>query len=111
MAYGLNNTRLVLNEYNNNDTSYLDEIYESSTGSLHELAAQAFQTRSRVMMVGHNPGFEYLALALLRNEDANGITKMATGTLAVIEFEGGYEDDAGNGQLRHWITRKDFSGN
>lgn len=89
-------------------TSYLDEIYEASTGSLHELAQQAFQSASRVMMVGHNPGFEYLALAVLRNTDADGITKMATGTLAVIEFQGGYEVDAGDGELRHWVTRKDF---
>ena len=92
-------------------TTYTDEIYEASTGTLHELAMQAFQTASSVMMVGHNPGFEYLALAVMSDADANRIAKMATGTLAVIEFAGGYEADAGNGQLRHWITRKDFSGN
>lgn len=90
-------------------TQYLDEIYEATTGMLHELALQAFQSASSVMMVGHNPGFEYLTLAVLRDADANGISKMATGTLAAIEFSGGYEIECGDGHLSNWVTRKNFS--
>jgi phosphohistidine phosphatase len=92
-------------------TVYMNEIYEASSGTLHSLAEAAFETSDSVMMVGHNPGFEYLAMALLRDSDANGITKMATGTLAVIEFSGTYQQDSGQGLLRNWVTRKNFSGN
>lgn len=87
-------------------TSYLDEIYEASTGTLHALAERAFETADSVLMVGHNPGFEYLAIAVLRDSDAAGISKMATGTLAVIEFPSSYGEDSGQGILRQWIRRK-----
>ncbi len=92
------------------NTEYLDEIYAATTGSLHSIAESGFQTADSIMMVGHNPGFEFLALALLRDQDANGITKMATGTMAVIEFPKTYERDSGEGILRRWVKRKDFSG-
>lgn len=90
-------------------TDYLDEIYEASTGMLHSVAESAFDSADSILMVGHNPGFEYLALGVLRNSDATGITKMASGTLAVIEFPNGYKQDCEQGVLRHWITRKNLS--
>jgi phosphohistidine phosphatase len=87
-------------------TKYLDEIYESTTGTLHALAENAFTVSDSIMMIGHNPGFEYLASAVLRDSDAAKIRKMATGTLAVIDFPKGYDIDCGEGVLREWITRK-----
>ncbi len=92
-------------------THYLDEIYEASTGMLYSVAESPFDSADSILMVGHNPGFEYLALGVLRDSDATGITKMATGTLAVIEFPNSYKQDCGQGVLRHWITRKNLSGN
>lgn len=89
-------------------THYLDAIYEATTGRLHALAEQAFEQVDSVLMVGHNPSFEHLAMSVLRGTDARRINKMATGTLGVFEFEQGYSEDAGQGQLRHWITRKQF---
>ena len=88
------------------NTRYLDEIYESSTGTLHALAEEAFQSSSIVLMVGHNPGFEFLATAVMNDEEAARINKMATGTLAVIDFSDGYESDCGEGTLRDWVKRK-----
>lgn len=89
-------------------THYLDAIYEATTGGLHALVEQAFEQVDSLLMVGHNPGFEHLALSILCDADARQIAKMATGTLGVFEFEQGYREDAGQGQLRHWITRKQF---
>lgn len=89
-------------------TRYLDEIYEASTGRLHSLAEQAFEQVDQVLMIGHNPGFEYLATSVLRDRDANRIGKMATGTLGQIDFNGGYSSDCGQGVLRHWVTRKNL---
>ena len=90
-------------------TTYMHDIYEASTGTLHEIVRRAFDESQTLMMVGHNPGFEYLAQAVLRDQDAAGINKMSTGTLAVIDFGGGYEDACGNGRLRHWVKRGDLS--
>lgn len=88
-----------------NRTTYLDEIYEASTGSLHALAGQAFRSSESILMVGHNPGFEQFALGVLRESDAAKITKMPTGVLAIIDFPNGYEHDCGQGLLRHWVKR------
>ena len=30
------------------------------------------------------------------------------GTLAVIEFDGGFRQDAGDGALKYWLRRKDL---
>ncbi len=87
---------------------YLPQIYEASTAMLFELASDAFQAADIVLMVGHNPGFELLALDVMRSSDAGPIHKMPTGTLAVIDFERGWSLDAGQGGLRHWIRRRDL---
>ena len=89
-------------------TAYVEEMYEASTGLLHSLAEQAFEDSESVFMVGHNPGFEYLATAVLREADEEKITKMATGTLAVIEFPHGYQDDSGQGVPRHRVELKNL---
>jgi phosphohistidine phosphatase len=89
-------------------TRYIPEIYEATTGVLHALADEAFAAGGPVMMVGHNPGFECLVLALLRETDAAGLGKMPVGTLAVIDFKNGWKNDAGRGVLRHWIRSTDL---
>ena len=45
-------------------------------------------------------------MSLIRDEDAPRIPRMPTGSLAVIEFSDSYGKDAGEGLLRHWVTRK-----
>ena len=89
-------------------TLYLEEIYDATAGALDALARRYFRDSSVILMVGHNPGFEYLALSVMRDHDAGEINKMATGTLAVIDFPAGYVPDSGNGTLRHWISRKNL---
>lgn len=89
-------------------TVYTDEIYEATAGRLHALAEAAFEKADSLMMVGHNPGFEQLALGVMQPRDRSGIYKMPTGTLAVIEFEDGFQSDAGQGVLRSWLRRKDL---
>ncbi|MDX1461103.1 MAG: histidine phosphatase family protein [Xanthomonadales bacterium] len=90
-------------------TEYTDDIYEASTGVLHELAATALGAADSLMMVGHNPGFEQLFRAVTREQDTHGIHKMPTGTLAVIRFENGYADDAGDGRLQAFLTPKSLT--
>lgn len=90
-------------------TDYVDSIYGASLNMLLTLAEDAFSYSQRLMLVGHNPGFENLLINVLLTEQAENIHKMATGTLAVVEFSDGFKRGAGNGKLVHLKRRKDFS--
>jgi phosphohistidine phosphatase len=87
---------------------YEADIYEAQAGTLQTLADAGFATIDRLMMVGHNPGFENLAHAVLSDRVKARLTKLAPGSLAVIEFPGGWAADMGRGRLRHWKRRRDF---
>ncbi len=93
------------------NTDFPSELYGASSGALYDLAESGLSRCKSLLMVGHNPGFENLALGLMRPEDAQSIYKMPTGTFAALRFENGFEADAGNAFLQHWVTRKKLSGN
>lgn len=90
-------------------TDYVDSMYGASLNMLLTLTEEAFSYSERLMLVGHNPGFENLLIDVLQAEQAAGIHKMATGTLAVIEFTGGFRRGASNGKLLYLRRRKDFA--
>jgi len=89
-------------------TDYVDSIYGASLNMLLTLAEDAFSYSQRLLMVGHNPGFEGMLRNILQAEQAVNIRKMATGTLAVVEFSDGFKRNAANGKLVHLLRRKDF---
>lgn len=60
---------------------YDERIYDASAGQLLEIARDADSSIGRLMMVGHNPGFEQLASMLIGNS-----IEMPTGSLVEIEF-------------------------
>ena len=86
---------------------YSDRLYHASAGTIHDLAAHAFDAHEMLLMVGHNPGFEVLALGLMTPAERREHYKMPTGTLGVFEFEEGFAE--GTPRLRHWIRRRDLS--
>jgi len=73
------------------------------------LAEDAFSYSERLLLIGHNPGVMNLLLGVLQQEQAAGIKTMGTGTMAVIEFAGGFSRQARAGQLLHLKRREDFS--
>lgn len=87
-------------------TDYVDSMYEASLNMLCTLMEDAFSYSERLLMVGHNPGFERLLMSVLQAEQAAGISKMSTGTLAVIEFPDDFRRDAHDGKLLHRARRK-----
>lgn len=89
-------------------TDYVDSIYGASLDMLLTLANDAFTYSQRLLMVGHNPGFEYLLSNVLEADDATGLKNMATGTLAVIEFPDGFKSASADGKLLELIRRKDL---
>lgn len=89
-------------------TDYVDSMYGASLNMLLTLAEDAFSFSQRVLMVGHNPGFENLLINTLVADQAASIDKMATGTLAVIQFPTGFNQNLANGTLLHLRRRKDL---
>jgi phosphohistidine phosphatase len=93
---------------------YADELYLASpremVALLHALPIAAETgAPERVMVVGHNPGFQTLARLLCQGGDEDGLAALAgkfpTAALAVIDFEGAWGKIAtGSGLLRLFAT-------
>lgn len=90
------------------DTDYIESIYGASLNMLMTLLEDAFSYSERLMMVGHNPGFEDLLISVLRPEQAEQIDRMQTGTLAVIGFSGDFRRDARQAELIHKVRAKEL---
>jgi phosphohistidine phosphatase SixA len=87
-------------------TRFVPQIYGASTRTLSALLDHAFAERDRVLIVGHNPGFELLAFEVVAAAARRTFDRLPTGTLLVIEFENGWPDDCGRGRLTHIVRGK-----
>ena len=90
------------------DTDYVDSVYGASLNMLMTLLEDAFSYSGKLMMVGHNPGFEDLLISILNSDQAAEIDRMQTGTLAVVGFAGDFRREARNGELIHKVRAKDL---
>jgi phosphohistidine phosphatase len=90
-------------------TDYIESMYGASLNMLLTLAEDAFSYSERILMIGHNPGFEDMLISVLQKNQAASIQKMPTGALAVIEFSDNFNRNAHAGNLLHLIRKKDFS--
>ena len=91
-------------------TDYIDSMYGASLNMLLTLTEDAFSYGERLLMVGHNPAIAEILINVLPQQQAAGIQNMAPGTLAVIEFPGGFKRDAHDGNLLHLIRQPDLPG-
>jgi phosphohistidine phosphatase len=89
-------------------TDYVESIYGGSVNLLMTLMEDAFSYSERLLMVGHNPGFEDLMFSVLKPDQAAGVDRMHTGTMAVIGFDEGFRRDARSGDLLHKLRFKDL---
>jgi len=90
-------------------TDYVEPVYGAHLNMLLMLAEDAFSYSERLMMVGHNPGFQNMLIHVLKQEQTVNIQHMATGTLAIIEFPGSFKRDACDGSLQHLVLKEDLS--
>jgi phosphohistidine phosphatase SixA len=90
-------------------TEYVEPMYGATLNMLLTLAEDAFSYSERVLMIGHNPGVMNMLHAVLEPELTAGIGSVGTGTLAVIEFSGGFKRQARAGNLLHLLRQEDFS--
>jgi phosphohistidine phosphatase len=83
------------------EVRYEQRIYEASRYQLTEVVEGIDENKSRVLIVGHNPGLEELLQHL-----TGRLESMATGTLAKIDFEAADWPSAVN-QKGHldWLVR------
>lgn len=86
-----------------------DDLYHASPRSLIQLIRDLPGFIDSILLVGHNPTFEDLALVLSGGGDEEGLREMAfkypTGALAVIDFpvQAWNEVKAGEGVLRTFV--------
>ncbi|HMB59533.1 MAG TPA: hypothetical protein VKN35_06460 [Xanthomonadales bacterium] len=92
-------------------THFIPQIYHSDSHTLETLLDAAFSEFDRVLIIGHNPGFERLVGDVIHPSHYEDFSRLPTGTLAVIEFEPGWAQDHDRGHLRHLVRGKKLSVN
>lgn len=85
---------------------YDQRIYDASAGDLLAMVQEAGDDVARLMLIGHNPGFERLASMLLGNS-----IEMPTGSLVEIELPNDRWSDAGpgGGRLARFLKPKELA--
>jgi phosphohistidine phosphatase len=82
-------------------------IYDASTGQLFEIIREVDDRIDRLMLVGHNPGFERLAARLTDGK----VDTLPTGALVEIELPVDHwqEVGEGNGHLVRFVRPKELA--
>jgi phosphohistidine phosphatase len=98
--------------YGRLDPTYDERLYLAGTTGLLDIVHETSDRVERLLVVGHNPGLEELALLLTRSGTlrAEVAVKYPTATLAEIAFpvESWAEVVAGLGQLDRFIRPRDL---
>lgn len=98
---------------------HADALYLAEWPRLLDAVRAAPEGTTPLLLVGHNPGMEQLAAALIRQPKTDGRRALAqemdekfpTGALAVIDFRGeGWESvRPGAGRLKNFVRPKDLT--
>jgi phosphohistidine phosphatase len=97
------------------EPEFSDAIYLAPAERLLELVRKLSQRSKRVMIVGHNPGLQDLALDLVASGDDDAVARLAeklpTAALAVITFEAASWRAVGprGGRLERFVTPRDLA--
>jgi len=84
------------------------QLYHATTSTIETLLDTAFTKANRVLIVGHNPGFESLAANVIRANHHDVLMHLPTGTLVVADFSEGWSAGHHRGILRHIIHGKEL---
>ena len=90
-------------------TRFDPQIYNARVETLTALLDFAFAENDRILMVGHNPGASHLASRVIAGSAGAAISGLAPGTLAVVDFESGWEIGTGRGCLDRVVSYGDLS--
>ena len=97
------------------DPHFDPAVYLASPATLLDIIRAAREGVERLLVIGHNPGMEQLALMLSRPDDprrARLQTKFPTGARVEIELpaERWLEVAEGSGTIRRFVTPRDLAG-
>jgi phosphohistidine phosphatase len=98
------------------ETIFEGRLYESSPHTILAVIKETPAAIKSLMVVGHNPGLQTLAMALIGSGDAQGrediAAKFPTAALAVIDFVTGPWSTArpGSGRLERFVRPRDLNG-
>jgi phosphohistidine phosphatase len=86
------------------------DLYGASAGELLERLQGVPDTISSVMLIGHNPSVQTLALNLAGSGELDAIAlKYPTGALATLTFEGAWQElDRGAAELTGFVRPRDL---
>jgi phosphohistidine phosphatase len=95
------------------DIEIEDGLYAAASGALLSRLQRVPDDVARVMLIGHNPGLEDLALLLVgagdRSTRARMATKFPTGALATLGFDGPWAAlDAGGATLEEFVVPREL---
>jgi len=85
-------------------------LYDASAATILRVIAETAPTHRTLLLVGHNPGFHEVAIALSRSGDRSSLATLRqglpTGGLVVIEFDlpHWYGISSAAGQLERYVT-------
>lgn len=91
-------------------------IYEAAATAILDVIKAVEPGIATLLLVGHNPGFERLAVGLAGSGDNDALARLGqkypTAALAVIDFEAARWSDltAGSGRLERFVTPKLLGG-
>ncbi len=91
-------------------THFLPQLYHSSLRTLQTLLDSSFAEANRVLIVGHNPGLEVLVSDVIHRRHNTDFNRLPTGTLAIVNFSNGWDQDQGKGVLHQQIRGQNLSG-
>ncbi|KAB1074690.1 SixA phosphatase family protein [Methylobacterium planeticum] len=92
----------------------VDAVYEAPASALHRVLRETPAEARSLLLVGHNPGLQDLALKLVRSGPREAMARLRTGfptaALAVIDFEAAAWSEIGwgEGRLERFVTPKDL---
>jgi len=87
---------------------FLPQLYHATSTTIEALLDSAFAEADRVLIVGHNPGFENLVASVIHPRHQKEFARLPTGTLAVVDFSEGWLSGHDRGTLRHIVRGKDL---
>jgi phosphohistidine phosphatase len=105
-------TRIAPGLGENADVQIDSELYTASAAELLEVLREVPDEVQSVMLIGHNPGIQDLALSLARggSEVVRVRSKFPTAALATLELDGSWRELApGSAELVSLVKPKDLS--
>jgi phosphohistidine phosphatase len=86
------------------------ELYQASSGQLVERLRRIPETADAVLLIGHNPAIQDLAVGLTGSATDLGSRKFPTAALAILTFAGAWPElDRGRAELAEFVTPKELA--